>query len=56
MKLIAASIALALMATACSDGGGPKPDVIPAPVDGGAGSEPTPLTPDPAPDGAIKQP
>ena len=55
MKLITASIALALMATACS-GNKPEPDTIPAPIDGGAGSEPTPLTPDPAPDGAVKQP
>ena len=55
MKLIIASMAFALMAAACSDNE-PKPDVIPAPIDGGAGAEPTPLTPDPAPDGAIKQP
>jgi hypothetical protein len=52
MKLIAASIALALMAAACSDD---DTVVVPAPTPV-EGSEPAPLTPDPAPDSAIKQP
>lgn len=53
MKFYGIIALAALSLVACSDNE-PKPDVIPPPLDGGSGSEPTPLTPDPVPDSPPK--